>query len=238
MSATLKTQPRNKIDNGGETMVTSRSEYMRSIKGGFLNVGKILLQVLKIPLIIYLAFFCYVAVHEWAGHILMDALVFASHGTHFEKLDVIVQWINVTMEGDRWSLGVAPFRIGGEVVYAIPHDIFAITDWEVGLSNLMGSGITMLTSLIILVVLNLRKNVRHFPWFAGFFILYSVIFDQILYTFTGSDPEPLVSAVLMGADPLHFKIIVIFLVLLQGWLLLRLVIRFWRGRQARPMVSE
>jgi hypothetical protein len=60
----------------------------------------------------------------------MDALVFASHGTHFEKLDVIVQWINVIMEGDRWSVGVAPFRIGGEVVYAIPHDIFAFTDWD------------------------------------------------------------------------------------------------------------
>jgi len=231
MSVTLKTQPRNKTDTGGETMVTSRTEYLRSIKGGFLNVGKILLQVLKILLIIYLAFFSFVAVHEWAGHILMDALVFASHGTHFEKLDVIVQWINVIMEGNRWSVGVAPFRIGGEVVSAIPHDIFAFTDWEVGFSNLMGSGITMLTSLIILVALNLRKNVRHFPWFAGFFILYSVIFDQILYTFTGSDPEPLVSAVLMGVNPVLFKGIVIGLVMVQGWLLIRLVFRYHRARQ-------
>jgi len=231
MSVTLKTQPRNKTDNGGEAMVTSRTEYMQSIKGGFLNVGKILLQVLKTLLIIYLAFFCYVAVHEWAGHILMDSLVFASHGTHFEKLDVIVQWINVIMEGDRWSVGVAPFRIGGEVVYAIPHDIFAFTDWEVGFSNLMGSGITMLTSLIILVTLNLHKNVRHFPWFAGFFILYSLIFDQILYTFTGSDPEPLVSAVLMGVNPVLFKGIVIGLVMIQGWLLLRFVFRYWRAQQ-------
>jgi len=231
MSVTLKTQPRNKTDTGGETMVTSRTEYLRSIKGGFLNVGKILLQVLKILLIIYLAFFSFVDVHEWAGHILLDALVFACHGTHFEKLDVIVQWINVIMEGDRWSVGVAPFRIGGEVVSAIPHDIFAFTDWEVGFSNLMGSGITMLTSLIILVALNLRKNVRHFPWFAGFFILYSVIFDQILYTFTGSDPEPLVSAVLMGVNPVLFKGIVIGLVMVQGWLLIRLVFRYHRARQ-------
>ena len=200
--------------------------------------GKVLLRILGILLLAYLAFFCYVAVHEWAGHILMDALVFASHGTHFEKLDVIVQWINVIMEDDRWSMGIVPFRIGGIVVSAIPHDIFAFSNWEVGFSNLMGSGITMLTSLIILVALNLRKNVHHFPWFAGFFILYSVIFDQILYTFTGSDPEPLVSAVLMGVNPVLFKGIVIGLVMVQGWLLIRLVFRYRRGKQARPMVNE
>lgn len=237
MSVTLKTQPRNKIDKGGETKITSRTEYMRLIQAGLLNVGKILLQVLKILLIIYLAFFSFVAVHEWAGHILADTLVFASHGTHFEKLDVIVQWINVTMEGDRWSLGAAPFRVGGEVISAIPHDIFAFADWEVGFSNLMGSGITMITSLIILVALNLRKNVRHFPWFAGFFILYSVIFDQILYTFTGSDPEPLVSAVMMGVNPVLFKGIVIGLVMAQGWLWIRFALRYRRTRQmAQRMV--
>ena len=231
MSVTLKTQPRNKIDKGGENKITSRTEYMRLIQAGLLNVGKILLQVLKILLIIYLAFFSFVAVHEWAGHILADALVFASHGTHFEKLDVIVQWINVTMEGDRWSLGAAPFRVGGEVISAIPHDIFEFSDWEVGFSNLMGSGITMITSLIILVALNLRKNVCHFPWFAGFFILYSVIFDQILYTFTGSDPEPLVSAVMMGVNPVLFKGIVIGLVMAQGWLWIRFALRYRRTRQ-------
>jgi hypothetical protein len=59
-----------------------------------------------------------------------------------------------------------------------------------------------------------------------------MIFDQVLYTFTGSDPEPLVSAVLMGVNPFLFKGIVIGLVLLQGWLLIRFVIRFRRARQA------
>jgi hypothetical protein len=200
MSVTLKTQPRNKIDNGGETMVTSSTEYLRSIKGGFFNVGKILARILSILLAAYLALFSYVAVHEWMGHILMDTLVYASHGTHFEKLDVIVQWINVIMEGDRWSMGVAPFRIGGEVVSAIPHNIFAFTDWEIGISLLMGSTITTLVSLVALTALSLLKNVRRFPWFA----------------------------VSMGAHPLLFKIVVIGLVMVQGWLLIRLVFRYRR----------
>jgi hypothetical protein len=230
MSVTLKTQPGNKTDNGGETMVTSRTEYLRSIKGGFLNVGKILLQVLKILLIIYLAFFCYVAVHEWAGHILMDELVYASHGTHFEKLDVIVQWIKVIMEGDHWSVGVAPFRIGGEVVSAIPHDIFAFTDWEIGISLLMGSAITTLVSLVALTALNLLKNVQRFPWFTVFFSVSSVIFDQIFETFM-NPTDALNGAVLMGADPLLFKIIVIGLVMVQGWLWIRFALRYRRARQ-------
>jgi len=231
MSVTLKTQPKNKTDNGGETMVTSRTEYLRSIKGGFLNVGKILMRILSILLVAYLAFFSYVATHEWAGHILTDTLVFTWHGTHFEKFDVIVQWLNVKMETGHWAVTLAPFRIGGEVVSAIPHDLFTFTDWEVGFSALMGSGITMLTSLIILVALNLCKNVRHFPWLAGFFILYSVVFDQILYTFTSSNPEPLVSAVLMGVNPVLFKGVVIGLVVLQSWLLIRFVLRYRRARQ-------
>lgn len=237
MSVALKTQPRNKTDNGGETMFTSRTEYVRSIKKGLLNVGKILSQAIKILLIIYLAFFCYLAIHEWAGHILADALMFARHGTHFEKLDVIVQWINVIMEGDRWSVGVVPFRIGGIVVSAIPHDIFAFSDWETGISLLMGSGITMFISLIILIALNLRKHLPHFPWFAGFFSLYSMILDHILETF-GNPSDFLDGAVLMGANPLVFKIIVIGLVLLQGWLLIRLALRYWRGKQAHLMVNE
>lgn len=210
-------------------MVTSRTEYLRSIKGGFLFVGKILVRVISILLMVYLAFFCYVAVHEWMGHILADTLIFASHGTHFEKLDVIVQWINVIMEGDRWSVGVAPFRIGGIVVSAIPHDIFTFTDWEVGFSALMGSGITMLTSLIILIALNLRKHLPHFPWFAGFFSLYSMILDHILETF-GNPSDFLDGAVMMGVNPDLFKGIVIGLVMVQGWLLIRLVFRYRRAR--------
>jgi len=120
------------------------------------------------------------------------------------------------------------------VVSAIPHDLFTFTDWEVGFSTLMGSGITMFTSLIILVVLNLRKNVHHFPWFAGFFSLYSMILDHILETF-GNPSDFLDGAVLMGANPLVFKIIVIGLVMVQGWLLLRLVFRY---RHARQMAQQ
>lgn len=210
-------------------MVTSRTEYWRSIKGGVLFVGKILARVISVLLTIYLAFFCYLAVHEWAGHILMDAFVFASHQTHFEKLDVIVQWINVIMEGDRWFVGIVPFRIGGEVVSAIPHNIFAFTDGEMGISLLMGSAITTLVSLVALTALNLLKNVRRFPWFTVFFSVSSVIFDQIFETFM-SPTDALTGAVLMGADPLLFKIIVIGLVMVQGWLLIRLVVRYRRAR--------
>jgi hypothetical protein len=138
------------------------------------------------------------------------------------------------MESGDWAVALAPFRIGAEVVSAIPHDLFTFTDWEVGFSTLMGSGITMFTSLIILVVLNLRKNVRHFPWFAGFFSLYSMILDHILETF-GNPSDFLDGAVLMGANPLVFKIIVIGLVMVQGWLLLRLVFRY---RHARQMAQQ
>jgi hypothetical protein len=202
--------------------------------------GKVFLKTLGILLLAYLAFFAYVAVHEWAGHILADMFVFAIHGTHFEKLDVVIQWLNIIMGAGRWTVGFAPFRIGGEVVSAIPHDLFQFTDWEIGFSALMGSGMTMLFSLIVLTVLNLYKNVQHFPWFAIAFTLFSVIFDQVLYTFIGPNPEPLVAAVLMGMDPYLFKGIVIGLVGLQGWLFVRFVLHYRRSRQAKlghPSIS-
>lgn len=213
-------------------MTTTNIKLSSSLNRGFVNAGKLLLRILGILLVVYLAFFCYVAAHEWTGHLLVDALVFARHGTHLDTFEVIVQFLSVRMEAGRWIVGLVPFRIGGEIVTAIPHDIFTLTDREIGFSNLMGCGITTLISLIALTVLNLRKNIRRFPWFAGFFILSSVIFDQILYTFTGPDPEPLVSAVLMGVNPLLFKGIVIGLVLLQGWLLVRFVVRYRRARRA------
>lgn len=197
------------------------------------NTGKVFLKILGILLLAYLAFFAYVAVHEWAGHVLADTLVFAMHGTYFEKLNVIIQWLNITMSVCRWTVGFAPFRIGGEVVSAIPHDLFQFTDWEVGFSALMGSGTTMLLSLTVLTVLNFYKDVQHFPWFAIAYALYSVIFDQVLYTFTGPDPEPLVAAVLMGVTPFFFKGIVIGLVVLQSWLFVRFVLHYRRSRQAK-----
>jgi hypothetical protein len=56
-----------------------------------------------------------------------------------------------------------------------------------------------------------------------------VIFDQIFETFM-NPTDALTGAVLMGADPLLFKIIVIGLVMVQGWLLIRLVVRYRRAR--------
>ena len=205
------------------------------MKKTILNVFKMLTKIVLVVLVAYLAFFCYLATHEWAGHLLADALVFARHGTYFDKFVVVVQSLIVRMEAGRWSLGLVPFRIGAEVDIAIPHDLFTLTDWEIGFSNLMGCGITTLISLITLTVLTIRKNVGRFPWFAVFFSLSSVIFDQILYTFTGPDPEPLVSAVLMGINPLLFKGIVIGLVLLQVWLLVRFVLRYRRARRVGPL---
>jgi hypothetical protein len=196
------------------------------------NAGKMLLQIISILLLAYLAFFLYVASHELVGHILGDSLVFGWHGTTFTKINVIVQWLTLNLQDGRWSVGLAPFRIGGKVVSAIPRDLFTLSDWDRGFGDLSGSAMTFLLSLIALTVLNLRKNIRHFPWFIVFFSLSSVIFDQLLYTFTGPDPEPLVSAVRMGANPLLFKLIVIILVLLQGWLLVRFVLRYQQARRA------
>ena len=203
----------------------------------FVKAGKVLLRILGILLVAYLAFFSYVATHEWVGHILTDEYVFARHGTTLASFEVIVQWLSVSLQDGRWSVGLVPFRIGGEVVSAIPGNLITFTDWEIGFGNLMGSSITALVSLVALTALNLRKDLPRFPWFAGFFSLYSVIFDQVLYTF-GNPADALDGAVLMGADPLLFKIIVISLVLLQGLLLVRIGICYRRGRQTRTVVSK
>ena len=197
----------------------------------------ILARIFLVVLLAYLAFFCYVAAHEWVGHIAADEFVFSRHGTTLARFDVIVQWLSVSLQDGRWSVGLAPFRIGGEVVSAIPRDPITLTEWEIGFGNFMGSGITALISLVALAVLNLRKKLAHFPWFAGFFALYSMIFDQILYTF-GNPADALDGAVQMGVNPLLFKVVVIGLIVLQGWLLVRIVIRYRRGRQARTVVSE
>lgn len=186
-------------------------------------------RIVLVVLLAYLAFFCYVAAHEWAGHILADALIFARHGTTLARFEVIVQWLSISRQDGRWSVGLAPFRIGGEVVSAMPRDPITLMDWEIGFGNFMGSGITALISLVVLTMLNLRKDLPRFPWLAGFFSLYSLVFDQILYTF-GNPADALDSAVRMGADPLLFKVIVIGLVLLQGWLLVRIALRYRRGR--------
>ncbi len=219
-------------------MTTTNIHSTRTINNGFVNAGKMLLKILSILLVAYLAFFCYVAAHEWAGHILGDMLVTATHGTYIDTLEVEVQFLTFSLRDGKWSVGLVPFQIGGSVVSAVPHVLFPMTDWEIGFGNLSGVAITTLISLIALTVLNLRRNVRRFPWFMVFFILYSMIFDQVLYTFTGPDPEPLVSAVLMGVNPLLFKGIVIGLVLVQGWLLIRFVLRIRRARRIPLSGSE
>jgi hypothetical protein len=200
------------------------------------KAGKVLLRILGILLTAYLAFFSFIAVHEWAGHILADELVNTRHGTTLARIEVIVQWFSVNLQDGRWSVELVPFRIGGKVISAVPGDPFTPTDWELGFGNFMGSGITALVSLVTLVVLSLRKDLWRFPWFAVFFILFSMIFDQIFETFK-NPTDALDGAVLMGADPLLFKIPVISLVLLQGWLLIRLAFRYRRGRPARPPVN-
>jgi hypothetical protein len=190
-----------------------------------------------VVLLAYLAFFCFVAAHEWMGHILSDELVDARHGTTLARFEVIVQWLDVSLQDGRLSMELVPFRIGGKVVSAIPRDPIPLMDWEIGFGNFMGSGITALISLVVLTVLNLRKDLVRFPWLAGFFSLYSVIFDQMLYTF-GNPADALDGAVRMGADPLLFKVIVIGLALLQGWLFVRIALRYRRVRQSRPVLSE
>jgi len=190
-----------------------------------------------VVLLAYLTFFCFVAAHEWAGHILADELVNARHETTLTRLEVIVQWFSVSLQDGRWSVALVPFRIGGKVVSAVPGILFTMTDWELGFGNFMGSGITALISLVTLVGLNIRKHLPRFPWFAGFFSLSSVIFDQIFETFT-NPADALNGAVRMGVNPLLFKILVIGLVLLQGWLLVRVALRCRWGRQARSVVSE
>jgi len=196
-------------------------------------VTKILTILAKIALVVllaYLVFFCYVAAHEWLGHILADEIVIARHGTTIGKLEVIVQWLSVSLQDGRWSVGLVPFRIGGKVLFAIPANPITLTDGDLGFGNFMGTGITALISLVTLAVLNLRKDLPRFPWFAVFFSLYAVIFDQILETF-GKPTDFLDGAVLMGINSLLFKIIVIGLVLLQGWLLVRIGFRYRRARQ-------
>jgi len=206
-------------------------QFSQSLKKGLAVTGKMLLRILAIILGIYLAFFCYVAVHEWLGHILTDVLVYARHGTYIDALEVRVQWLAIALKDGHWTIALAPFQFGG-VTWASSHDLYPFTDWETGFSNLMGCGITALASLTVLAVLNLRKNIRHSPWFAGAFVLFVMIFDQILYTFTGPYPEPLASAVLMGINPLLFKVLVIGLVLVEAWLLIRTILRTRRSRRA------
>lgn len=126
-----------------------------------------------------------------------DMLVFANHGTHIEALEVQVLSSTVKLGAGHWTVSSAPFRFGGVVKYARPHDPFTLTDWETGFSNLFPAVVTALIALTALTVLNVRKNVGHFPWFAVALVLCVVIFDQILCTFAAPNPEPLVSAVLL-----------------------------------------
>jgi hypothetical protein len=211
-------------------MTTAKVQSKRSLKKGFVTTSKMPLRILGILLVAYLAFVCYVAVHEWAGHILADILVYAKNGTYTNALDVRVQWFSIALEDSHWTVALEPFQLGGST-WATSHDPYLLTEWETGFSNLMGSGMTTLVSLVALITLYLRKNICCFPWFTGAFVLCAMIFDQFLYTFTGTDPEPLVSAGLMGINPFLFKGIVLGLVLLEGCLLVGYILRYRRSRQ-------
>jgi hypothetical protein len=237
MDTIVKPESTHRNSNERNSITATNLQSRRILNKGFINTSKMLLRILGILLVAYLAFFSYVAIHEWVGHILADTLVYAHHGTYINALDVRVQWLAITMQDGHWKAALGSFQFGGST-WASSHDPYSLTKWETGFSNLMGSGMTTLVALVALIVLNLRKNKCCFPWFTASFVLWIVIFDQIFYTFAGSDPEPLVSAILMGVNPFLFKGIVIGLIVLEVCLLVDYVIRYRRSRQAPPLSTS
>jgi hypothetical protein len=214
---------------GGDFM-TDNTRSLQLAKPRLISAGNVFLRVVTGLLLVFLGLFFICAVHEWAGHIFADALVFAKHGTTIRVIDMRVFWLNVTMLDGRWSLQLvkwASFFPPAGVSSVIPNDMnFSLTDYEIGISNLSGCIATALISLITLVVLNLRKKFQIFPWFAMITVVWVVLFDELIYTFVSPTPEPLVSGVQMGADPILIKVIVIGLVLLQAMLSVRFFIRY------------
>ncbi len=204
-------------------------------KPRLISAGKALLRVMAGLLLVFLGLFFACAVHEWAGHILADALVFANHGTTIRVIDMRVFWLNVKLLDGRWSLQLvkwASFFPPAGISSVIPKDMnFSVTDVEIGMMNLSGCIATALISLISLVVLNLRKKFQFFPWFAVTIVVWVALFDELIYTFVSPTPEPLESAVLMGANPILVKVIVIALVLLQVGLFVRFFLRYKRLRK-------
>jgi hypothetical protein len=237
MDTIVKPEPTHRNSNQRNSIAATNLQSPRILNIGFINTSKMLLRILGILLVAYLAFFSYVAVHEWVGHILGDMLVYARHGTYLNALDVRVQWLTINLQDGHWKAALGSFQFGGRT-WASSHDLYSLTKWETGFSNLMGSGMTTLVALVSLIVLNLRENKCCFPWFTASFVLWIVIFDQILYTFAGSDPEPLASAILMGINPVLFKGIVIGLIVLEVCLLVDYVIRYRRSRQAPPLSTS
>ncbi len=221
----------NELLLGGDFM-SGDIRTLQLAKPRVISAGKVLLRVVTSILLVFLGLFFICAVHEWAGHIFADALVFANHGTTIRVIDMRVFWLNVKLLDGRWSLQLvkwASFFPPAGISSVIPKDMnFSVTDVEIGIMNLSGCIATALVSLISLVVLNLRKKFQFFPWFAVTIVVWVALFDELIYTFVSPTPEPLESAVLMGANPILVKVIVIALVLLQVGLIVRFFTRYKR----------
>ena len=215
-------------------MATTNLLRSKPLYKGFVNFGKRLLQILVAMFMTFLGFWFILATHE-GGHILADTIVFARHGASVDALEVRALWETVEMDDGHWTARFGSwgsFFPPAKTEFVHTHDPISLTDWEIGFSNLAGSGMTALISLIALAILNLRQNVRRISWFVVVIALWAVIFDQLLYTFISPDPEPLVSALQMGINPTLFKGLVIGVVLLQVWLFVRYVLHYCRSRRA------
>ncbi len=149
-------------------MTTTNIYIPQPLKRGLVNSAMWLLRILIAMLMVFLGFWFILAAHE-GGYLMTDMLVFANHGTGVDTLKVRVLWLSVEMEDGHWTTGWGPwgsFFPPAKTEYVNTHDPISFTDWERGFMELMGSGTTTLISLIALAVLNLRKNVRRFSWYA------------------------------------------------------------------------
>jgi hypothetical protein len=234
MDATIKPQSTNK----GDQMNITTIQPARPLKRGFVNTRKILLQIIGILLVAFVAFFSYLATHE-GGHLLADALVTANHGTKIDAFKVRVLWLSGELKDGRWigPVWTPTFSSLARVDGVIPHDSFTATEREIGFMNLMGFGAATLVALIALIGLSLDKKLRYFQWLAVAYVLSVMILDQLTETFISSQSEPLISAVLMGINPILFKGFVTGLSLLETCLVVVYIVRYFRSRRAPSSLS-
>lgn len=238
MDASIKPQAINKISNEGDQMTITTIQPAPPLKRGFVNTGKVLLQIISILLVAFLAFFCYLATHE-GGHLLADALVNANHGTKFDAFKVRVLWLSGELKDGQWTIPVwiPTFSSLARVDDVKPHDPFTATEREIGFMNLMGFGATTFLALIALISLSLDKKLRYFQWFTVIYILFVMILDQLTETFISSESEPLISAMMMGINPILFKGFVTGLSLLETCLVVVYIVRYFRSKRALSRLS-
>lgn len=233
MDATIKPQSANKNSNECDQMTITTIHPARPLKRSLVKTGKILLQIIGILLVAFLAFFCYLATHE-GGHLLADALVTANHGTRIDAFKVRVLWISGGLKGGRLTgpVWTPTFSSLARVDDVIPHDPFTATELEIGFMNLMGFGAATLLALIALLGLSIDKKLRYFQWFTVTYVLFVMILDQLTETFISSESEPLISAMMMGINPILFKGFVTGLSLLETCLVVVYIVRYFRSKLA------